>query len=64
MGLGAALVPGGNFVLILNGIPTLSPHALPTLAALSAGIALVLLAIRAFTGKTMRVTCGGDICED
>jgi uncharacterized membrane protein YedE/YeeE len=64
MGLGAALVPGGNFVLILQGIPSLSPHALPAFAALTVGIAVALLVTRAVTGKTMRVTCGGDICRD
>ena len=63
MGLGAALVPGGNFVLVLHGVPTLSPHAVPALAALCVGIAVVLLTMRAVTGKTMRVDCGGDLCR-
>lgn len=42
MGFGAALVPGGNAVLILQGIPTFSPHALPDYLALCLGIAILL----------------------
>jgi hypothetical protein len=42
MGFGAVLVPGGNAVLILRGIPTFSPHAVPDYLALCLGI-LVLL---------------------
>jgi short-chain fatty acids transporter len=30
MGLGAALIPGGNDVLVLHGIPSLSPQAIPS----------------------------------
>lgn len=29
MGTGAAMMPGGNDGLILLGLPSLSPHALP-----------------------------------
>ena len=64
MGLGAALVPGGNFVLILHGIPVLSPHALPAFAMLVLGVALTLLATRVVTGNAMRIDCGGDVCRD
>ena len=41
MGFGTALPPGGNDALVMYGIPTLSPYALPTYAALrgSGGIA-------------------------
>jgi uncharacterized membrane protein YedE/YeeE len=63
MGFSAALVPGGNFVLILHGIPMLSPHALPTFAALIAGVALSLLLMKALTGKLMRIDCSGDVCR-
>lgn len=64
MGLGTALVPGGNFVLILHGIPVLSPHALPAFTALVVGIALSLLVMRAVTGQVVRIDCGNDICRD
>jgi len=42
MGFGAALVPGGNAVLILHGIPAFSPHAVPDYFALCLGIAVML----------------------
>jgi uncharacterized protein len=42
MGFGAALAPGGNAVLILHGIPTVSPHAIPDYAALCFGIIVML----------------------
>jgi uncharacterized membrane protein YedE/YeeE len=41
MGIGSALVPGGNDALLLTGIPLLSWHALLAYAALLAGIATV-----------------------
>ncbi len=34
MGFGTALAPGGNDALVMYGIPTLSPYALPTYLAL------------------------------
>src|SRR6266498_1151112 len=37
MGLGAAFVPGGNDTLVLFGIPSLSPNALPVYAAMTGG---------------------------
>ena len=37
MGTGASLIPGGNDGLILFGLPALSPHALPSWAAIVAG---------------------------
>ena len=42
MGFGAALAPGGNAVLILHGIPTFSPHAIPDYAGLCFGIIVML----------------------
>src|SRR5207244_1034380 len=33
MGFGTALAPGGNDALVLYGVPTVSPYALPTYAA-------------------------------
>jgi uncharacterized membrane protein YedE/YeeE len=42
MGTGAALIPGGNDVLVLHALPALSPHALFAYAALVAGAAAAL----------------------
>ena len=63
MGAGAALVPGGNDVLLLHGIPNLSPHALPAFLAMLAGIALTLAIARLFGARPEHVDCGGDICR-
>jgi uncharacterized membrane protein YedE/YeeE len=61
MGFGVALAPGGNDVLVLYGLPSLSPHALPTFAAMLLGIALALLALRAWFGVNARVRCENDL---
>jgi hypothetical protein len=61
MGFGVALAPGGNDVLVLYGLPSLSPHALPTFAAMLLGIALALLALRAWFGVNARVQCRNDL---
>jgi hypothetical protein len=45
MGLGAALVPGGNDMLLFNGIPGLSLHALPAYLAMLLGIGVSLAGI-------------------
>lgn len=42
MGFGTVLVPGGNAVLILHGIPAFSPHAVPDYLALCLGITVML----------------------
>jgi len=62
MGFGAAMAPGGNDALILNTIPNLSPHALPTFAAMLAGILGVLGTMRLLGGTIPPVDCSGDIC--
>jgi uncharacterized membrane protein YedE/YeeE len=61
MGLGCALLPGGNDALILYGIPGLSPHALPAYAALLLGIFVALLTMRAIFSVEMRVACRNDM---
>jgi uncharacterized protein len=61
MGLGAALAPGGNDAIVLYGIPTLSPYALPAYGALIAGVALGLVLMRAWFGLEARVECRNDI---
>jgi len=62
MGIGGALIPGGNDTLLLGAIPTLSPWALGTYLALLAGIALALLVMRRMAGSLPRVECSGDKC--
>ena len=59
MGAGAARIPGGNSWLLLRGIPSLSPHALPAYGAILVGIAAALLA----TGRRVRVECTDDVCR-
>jgi uncharacterized membrane protein YedE/YeeE len=61
MGLGTALLPGGNDALVLYGIPSMSPHALPAYAALILGIFVALMTMRAIFGVEMRVACRKDI---
>jgi len=60
MGVGTALLPGGNDALVLYGIPALSPHALPAFAAMLAGIAGALWLLGRF-GIYMRVACRNDL---
>jgi len=61
MGAGAAMIPGGNDALILYGIPSFSPHAVPSFLAILAGIALVFLTAR-LTGMAIpRVICRSDV---
>ena len=63
MGLGAAMIPGGNDVLILNGIPSLSPHAVPAFLAMLVGIAVSLMTMHVLGQDIPRIDCGGDICR-
>jgi hypothetical protein len=63
VGVGAVWIPGGNDTLILKSVPGFSPHAIPALVALLCGIAVTLLFMRLFTGKTLKVFCSGDICR-
>jgi hypothetical protein len=61
MGMGVALTPGGNDALVLYGIPSLSPHALPAFLAMVIGIVLGLWSMRAWFGIEMRVACRNDL---
>jgi uncharacterized membrane protein YedE/YeeE len=61
MGLGVALTPGGNDALVLYGIPSLSPHALPAFLAMAVGIALGLSVMRTWFGIELRVACRNDV---
>lgn len=62
MGLGVAMVPGGNDVLILNAMPSLSPHAFPAYMAVIVGIAGTLLVVRWTGGTIETIDCSGDVC--
>ena len=59
MGLGAALVPGGNDSLVLLGMPTLQASAFVAYAAMVATIGLVLIIARAFRPDAL-VTASGE----
>jgi len=61
MGFGVGLAPGGNDALILYGIPGLSPHAIPTYAAMATGIAAALLLLRAGFGIKTPAVVKDDI---
>jgi len=61
MGMGVGLTPGGNDALVLYGIPSLSPHALPAFLAMGVGIALGLWTMRAWLGIETRVACRHDL---
>jgi len=61
MGLGTAMLPGGNDALVLYGIPSFSPHALPAYAALLVGAFVGLLGMKHFGGVDTRVVCSNDI---
>lgn len=60
MGLGAAMVPGGNDVLVLYAVPLFSPHGLPALAAMVIGVFGGLAFMKAVFGMEMRVSCKND----
>jgi hypothetical protein len=64
MGFGAAMTPGGNFVLLLHGIPMLSPHALPALAAIAVGIAVTVWVARRIGTPIPHIDCTGDVCAE
>jgi hypothetical protein len=61
MGFGVALAPGGNDMLVLYGVPSLSPHALPTFAAMLGGAALALVTLKAVFGINTTVRCENDL---
>lgn len=63
MGIGVAVVPGGNDVLLLNAMPALSPHAVPAFLAMLAGIALALKIKKKLGGEIAVVECRGDVCR-
>jgi toxin CptA len=52
MGMGAALIPGGNDALVLMGLPLMQPEAFAAYGAMIAIITAGVLAQRAFTRRT------------
>ena len=63
MGVGAALVPGGNDVLMFHGMPSLSSHAFPAFIAMLIGVTLTLVILN-FCGKDwQKIDCSSDICK-
>lgn len=63
MGIGIAMTPGGNGGLLLEGIPMLSPHALPAYLAMMVGMAAVLLLKKHFSRQVLVVDCRGDLVQ-
>ena len=63
MGAGAAMIPGGNDVLLLNAIPLLSPHAVPAYLGVVVGVAATLGLMVAIGRPIQQVDCSGDICR-
>ncbi len=64
MGLGAALVPGGNDTLLLVGLPSLAPAAVAAYVAMLLGIALVLGLMRMARPAMPVVACSPEGCDD
>lgn len=62
MGVGAAMIPGGNDSLILYGVGFLSPHAIAGFLSILAGIAVAFVAARLFGASPPAVYCSGDVC--
>lgn len=64
MGLGAALVPGGNDTLLLGGLPALAPAALAAYLAMLLGIAATLWLMRLARMPMPAVTCSPEGCDE
>lgn len=63
MGIGGALVPGGNDTLLLAAIPAASAWALASYFALIAGVAATLFIMRVIAGELPTVECSNDQCR-
>lgn len=64
MGIGVALIPGGNDTLLLAAIPALSPWAMPTYLALVGGVTVTMLGMRAVKRAPFaRVRWRADSCD-
>jgi len=63
MGVGAAMVPGGNGKLILHDIPDLSVNAFFAYLFMIIGIAITVMLQKKLFGTIQTVSCGGDLCQ-
>ncbi|MEH6404923.1 MAG: YeeE/YedE thiosulfate transporter family protein, partial [Sneathiella sp.] len=63
MGIGGSMIPGGNDVIWLNALPSLSLHSVPAILSILAGIAATLLGLRYFGLDIQHVDCHGDVCK-
>jgi hypothetical protein len=64
MGVGGALVPGGNDTLLLGAMPSLSTQAVGAYAALLAGIAATFAIMERLRVPMAAVQCGDDECTE
>ncbi|EKV26674.1 hypothetical protein C882_2183 [Caenispirillum salinarum AK4] len=63
MGVGIAMVPGGNDAILMHALPALSPHAVPAYGAMLAGVAAGIAVMGRLLGAGEGVRCGGDVCD-
>ena len=64
MGVGAAMVPGGNDTLLLTGLPAFSGWALGAYVAVLIGVATGLAALRRAGVRLPVVSCQDGICRE
>ena len=64
MGVGAAMVPGGNDTLLLTGLPALSGWALGAYVAVVIGVATGLALLRRCGVRLPIVTCENGVCRE
>ena len=64
MGMGAALVPGGNDTLLLGNLPTMTGAAAGTYLSMLLGIALVLWMMRLARVPMPALACSPSGCEE
>lgn len=64
MGVGGALVPGGNDTLLLSALPTLSAQAAAAYLAMLGGIAMALGAMRWAKLPMGRLQCWNEGCRE
>jgi len=63
MGIGGSMIPGGNDTLLLQSIPSFSPHGIPSFIAIVIGTALPIWMVKTITGKALKIECSGDVCQ-
>ncbi len=63
MGIGGSMIPGGNDVIWLNALPSLSLHGVPAILSILTGIAAALLTLRLMGQDIQLMDCQEDICK-